>query len=252
MSYQILMLPINQISGPISSVLVASLSRLVSDSERFRRTYLGALTKLLMMVYPLYAFLVVMAHDIILAILGNKWERAADIFVLLGLGFIVQPVGNSLGWLYYSWGRTGTMFRVGAVVSVVIVLSFGVGLPYGPEGVAAAYSLALVAIAPYIIWAGCRSTPVRPADIYRACLPGLLGAATVVLSAFALRFLAPELGRGLPVALVAAVLAMVAVLIIYLLVPVTRREILDVLRTAASSWSQRGAVPEAAPTATIL
>src|SRR4029077_17468142 len=55
-AYQLLLLPVNQITVPITAVAMPALSRLVDSPERYRRAYVRILAKLAMVTMPLMAF----------------------------------------------------------------------------------------------------------------------------------------------------------------------------------------------------
>jgi PST family polysaccharide transporter len=170
-AYKLLMLPLYQISYPISRIAVPVLSRLAQEPGRYRSAYLQMIEKVLLVTMPGMVLLIVMADKVVLLLLGPQWDGVVPIFHWLGASALVGTIGNSTGWLFISQNRTGEMLRWGVVGSALIVGSFVVGLPYGPVGVAASYVLVGCLVhGPLLCWAVTRRGPIRLADIARTTL----------------------------------------------------------------------------------
>lgn len=176
-AYKIFKVPLTQVNAPVSKVAIPALSRLTGQPQRYREAYCGVLEKLLMITLPLGAFLVG-AHDwIILVILGPQWGAAAPIFAMLSIAIFSQAVTNTTGWLLISQNRTGEMFRLGILGTVMTIISFVIGLPWGALGVALSYSLIGVFIqTPIILWLVAIRGPIQNSDFYRSAWPAGLAA----------------------------------------------------------------------------
>ncbi|MDT5271968.1 MAG: hypothetical protein QOH49_4154 [Acidobacteriota bacterium] len=170
-AYQLLLLPIDQINTPVSSVSVPALARLTSEPERYRAAYLRILEKLAIMTMPLAAFMVVSADWLVRLVLGPQWDATARIFAVLGLGAVILPLMNSTGWLFLSQGRTREMLRWGFIDVALKVASVVAGLPWGATGVAVAIVVRMYVQAPLLFWYVGRRGPVRASDFYRAAAP---------------------------------------------------------------------------------
>ncbi len=145
-AYGLLLMPLQQINGPITAVAIPALSRLQNDPEQFRAFFVKILSIICFATFPFIAWMIVCREEIILIFLGNQWEDAIPIFAALAFSAFFQPIGNITGSLYIALGRTKRMFKWGIMSSVVIVISFIIGVPYGPLGVALAYSGAILLI----------------------------------------------------------------------------------------------------------
>lgn len=187
-AYSVLLAPISQLSIPIGNVFLPTLSRIgAQDIERYRSAYLRTLSKLCIVTMPLVAFSIATSDWIIRLILGPQWSAAAQIFFFLGFAGLVEPIANSLSWLFISQNRTSEILRWSAYNLPLTILAFLIGLPYGPEGVAASYAVYSVARMPAMFWYVGRSGPVRAFDFYSAAVPGALAAAAVFATVGVLR-----------------------------------------------------------------
>lgn len=167
-AYSLLMLPLNQINIPLAAVVVPALSMLHCEPSRYRAYYLKTISFITLISTPLVSFFIVCSDDLILLILGSQWATASNIFSVLGISALIQPLYYTQGWLHISAGRSDRYLRWGLVGSLVIVLGFMVGLPYGPLGVAVAYSVTLWAIIVPCMWYAGRSAEIRVSDIFAA------------------------------------------------------------------------------------
>ena len=74
-------------------------------------------------------------------------------------------------WIYESLGRTRHMFIWSLIFVPVVCIGFLVAIPYGPVGIAAAYTLVMnLSLIPCLAFAT-RGTPVSLPDTLRVILP---------------------------------------------------------------------------------
>jgi O-antigen/teichoic acid export membrane protein len=180
-AYSLLMFPMRQVSAPIGAVAFPALCALQTQPDRFRRYYLNVLFLIVSITTPLCLALVVLAPEVVSVVLGAQWSEAAGIFRLLAIASIVQPVCATSGWLYLATGNSRGLLVWGSVGSLWLISSFFIGLPYGPNGVAASYAVAsLLWVYPCMALAA-KGTSVPVADIFRVVLQALLASAVSVL-----------------------------------------------------------------------
>ena len=167
-AYALLMLPLSQINGPLSAAAIPALSRLQDDPQRYRHYYLSAIRLICAVSMPFVVFLMAMATNVILIVLGPQWTEAAGVFFWLGVTGVLQPVNNTGGWLLVSQGRDREMFQWGILGSTLIVASFAIGIPWGIQGVAMGYGIVCATIVtPLQFWWIGRKGPVQTRDFYR-------------------------------------------------------------------------------------
>ncbi len=151
-AYSLMMLPILQVSAPMATVAIPTLSRLQNDPKQFRRYYLKAISFIAFITMPGVMFMVVMSEEIIGLVLGEQWVGTSKIFAILGISALIQPIYNTQGWIHISIGRTDRAFRWGLVGSAAIVTSFFVGIPFGAVGVASCYAVVTYLILGPCLW----------------------------------------------------------------------------------------------------
>jgi PST family polysaccharide transporter len=170
-AYQLMMLPIDQINEPISSVAIPSLSRLTNSDEDYRRAYLRMLEKVSLLTMPAVALMIVTSDWIVAIVLGPQWREVGLLLVILGVIGMVQPIANTTGWLFITQGRTKEMFRLAMVGGPITIVSIIAGLPWGAVGVATSYVTGQLLMINVLYWYVGRRGPVRTIDFYRTVAP---------------------------------------------------------------------------------
>jgi O-antigen/teichoic acid export membrane protein len=161
-------------------VASAALSKLQSNVDALRQKYEAALSTLAFFVMPAAAILSVVAEDLTVILLGEKWRMAGLLLSIIALRGIFQVVEGSQGWLHLSVGRADRWRNWGIVSAVVQVVAVLAGLPFGAEGVAVAVVVASLLLAlPSIIYAG-RPIGIGASLVVRAVGAQLIGAISAV------------------------------------------------------------------------
>src|SRR5262249_42309794 len=143
-AYQLATIPSENINAAIGGVVFSALSRVRHDPIRFRRYFLKGYLMVLAIAFPLTAYAIIHAQDLVLIVLGSTWQETAEIFRLLGPAVLVFAIINPLGWLMFALGLVGRSARIALVVAPLMIAAYAAGLPYGPKGVALALSIALL------------------------------------------------------------------------------------------------------------
>lgn len=209
----LLMNPIQQFTSPFYAVLVPTLSCVQNDAVRYRRAYLKVVQLITVIALPLAGFLLSSAKPIVLTLLGDQWNAAVPIFAAFSVVAIYAPLATASTWLFTSQGRGRDIFYSGMLTSAVALAAIVLGLPFGPLGVAVAYSVSgLLIRLPILFHFAGRAGPVKTHDLWATLLSSVpLGLASFAAgsgSNFVLNSERPFV--QLAIASLAAVLAVVA------------------------------------------
>jgi PST family polysaccharide transporter len=181
-AFQLLLMPMEQVFSPLSSVLLASLSRVSDDPARFRRAVRTAGDLLLMTVAPLVAAMIVFAQEMVLVFLGPAWLEAVPIFRALAVVALVLPMNYLGAIILQAAGRTDVMMKWAPVAMVISVASILVGMPWGLIGIATAWAFGVLVLrSPIFYFIISRTTPIALGDILAPLLTYALPCALLVL-----------------------------------------------------------------------
>lgn len=145
-AYSLLLMPLGQITAPMTSVAIPALSRLQNDPERYSNYYLKAIKLIAYLSMPLVVVMEILSKEIVIILLGNQWLGAIPIFRILVICAFWQPICSTVGWIFISLGQTRRMAQWGIITSIFFSISFIAGLHWGAIGVAIGYTVAVLTV----------------------------------------------------------------------------------------------------------
>jgi len=157
--------------SPIEAVFVPTLSRLQEQPDRYRRAFLIIHEGIAMAGFLFGGILLALAHPLTLIVLGAKWEKVAVIFAAFTVSALFYPLTTATSWLFSSQGRGKDWLSASSILSVLTLCTFLAGMPFGPAGVAIAFSVSGVFILLRIMYciAG-RAGPVTTRNLWAGFL----------------------------------------------------------------------------------
>jgi PST family polysaccharide transporter len=171
------------------------------------------------------AVLTLVAEDVILLLLGPRWEESGRIFAFFAPGIGAMLLYLAYSWIHLSIGRADRLFRWGLIELTVMALFCLLGLTWGPAGIAAACAVGWWILAMPALWYAGRPAGLGIASIvaavWRYPLAAALAGATAAAVFHAIPWLALISGwRGALIRTVAAsflfgILYLGAVVLVY-------------------------------------
>lgn len=185
-AYQLVLLPMDQINWPLTTIALPGLSRLTNDSDKYCGYYYKAVLSVTSLGMPLVGFMIATSDQLIPFVLGNKWSGSVPIFLFLAIPAFLGTLEPAMDWAYQSLGRTDRQFRSGLVVSIITAFAFIIGVRWGAIGVAASLGLSRpVIIVPAFVYCF-KNTPLSFRKlshvIHRPIISSLVSAIVVYLS----------------------------------------------------------------------
>ena len=241
-AYQLVNIPTDNLNSAAGGVAFAALSRLHDDPSRFKSYFLKGYALVLSLTVPITVACALFADDMILVFLGPKWKGAVAVFRLLAPTILAFAIVNPLGWLLSSLGLVARGLRIACVLAPLMIAGYAMGLPYGPRGVAFAYSLTMTLCVIPLIAAAVRGTVVSFGDILRVVSRPLLSGVVAAGCALGLQFLYHSFLSPLPRLVLGTVLLLAAYLGMLLYVMGQKVFYLDLLRGFTGRSSVDGEV----------
>jgi O-antigen/teichoic acid export membrane protein len=234
-AYQLINIPTDNLNTAVGEVAFSTLSRVQDDGQRVRSYFLKGYALVLALSVPATIAGAIFANDLIFVVLGPKWSDTAPIFRLLAPTILIFAMINPLAWLLFSTGRIMRSLRIVCVIAPLTITAYFLGLPYGPKGVALAYSTVMVLwLIPHLAWC-VHGTTVSLRDIlsavFRPLCSGLVGACV----ALAIQRLCASHLPALPRLILGSV-SLAAVYVLMLLFVFNQKQLyLDLLRSFRKS-----------------
>ncbi len=230
-AFQLIDIPTSSLNSALGGVAFAALSRLQTDANRFRMYFLKGYSLINALTMPLTIFCLLFADDIIFFVLGPKWDDAVLLFRLLAPTILVFGIINPTGWFLQSIGLQVRSLKLALVIAPLVFIACLLGLPYGPAGVASAFSTAMTLwVVPHILWC-CHRTIISPADLLMALWrPSLASLSSAMLVYFAVPYIAFFESVFLRLAVCGAAMALVYAFVL-LIVLDQKSTYLDIFRS---------------------
>jgi O-antigen/teichoic acid export membrane protein len=229
-AYQLINIPTDNLNSAVGEVAFSALSRVQDDPTRFRTYFLKGYSIVLAMTVPATVACTLFARDVVLVVLGPKWSEAVPIFRLLAPTILIFALINPLGWLLYSLGLVKRSLKIALVFAPVMISGYIIGLPYGPKGVALAYSAVMaVWLIPLVAWC-VHDTVISVRDILLAVSRPLASSIAAAALALGARFLCGQWLSPLPRLAFEVTVLLVAYLAVLLFVAGQKSLYLDLFR----------------------
>lgn len=153
-AYDLFALPANQLLS-VAPVAVSTLSRLYQEPAQFRRYFLGGLSVLALVGMGVGADLTLVGKDLVRLVLGPGWETSGEMFMFFGPGIGIMLIYRTYNLIHLSIGTTANFLRWRIIECTVTALLFFLALPWGPVGIAAAWTTSFwILIIPAFHYAG--------------------------------------------------------------------------------------------------
>ena len=243
-AYQLINIPTDNLNSAVGEVAFSALSRLQDDPRRLRSYFLKGYSLVMAMTLPITIACFLFANDVVFVLLGPKWKDAVAIFRLLAPTILIFALINPLGWLLFSLGLVRRSLKIALVFAPLIIGGYVMGLPYGPKGVALAYSVVMTLwVVPHIVWC-VHGTAVSFRDILLAVSRPLASGILAGGLAFGVRLICGQLLSPLPRLVLESGVLFVTFLWMLLFVAGQKSLYLDLLRglKGPSSVKEKGVV----------
>jgi O-antigen/teichoic acid export membrane protein len=241
---QLIMMPIDQLSGPITSVMQPGLSILQDDTARYRRYYEKTVRLIAFASMPIAAFLAVFAGEFTRIVLGEKWMAAVPLLRIFALAALIRPVLGSSGTVLITCGRSRRLLALVSISQITLLVFLLLGIRGGAQGVALAYVLTPAILLLPNLYFSFRGTPVTLGTFFQATRTPAL--ATIAMSAGLLLYRSIVPATWNVVSLISACAVGGALyLSSYSLLPRGKQELQALLADLAMSVRWRQSRPEA-------
>lgn len=235
-AFNLMMVPVQQMSMVVSRVLFPSLARLRDEPKRLGKAWLRGLEVTATLAMPITVAFAATAPALVAVLYGPRWAPAAPILELLALSAIPQIIGASSGGVYRALGLTGLLFRVGVVATSASTLAILGGLHWGAQGVAAALLIESWIALPIAVAPLFRAVEADLRDLIAPAVGIVAPSAALGVGAMAVRLLMPA---GTAPALVLVGQLSAGGLLYFAVLRQLRSPVLDALHTQTAKLGRR-------------
>jgi lipopolysaccharide exporter len=103
-------MPTREAIQPLESTLFPGFSHIADDKKRLRGAYVKAQTLITAVALPLGVGFALVAHPLILLLMGEKWIPAVQVIQVISCVYVLQTLGSQVHPLAMAVGKTKTLF----------------------------------------------------------------------------------------------------------------------------------------------
>jgi PST family polysaccharide transporter len=151
-AYRLMLLPIQVFSWGIATVLLPGLAQMKDNADRLCAACMRVFKIVSVVTFPIMAGACALSEPLIVQVLGENMRPAATLLAILAPVGAMQSLSSSHGAIFMAIGRADIMFRWSLFCNVVIVGAFIIAVPWGVTGVALAYLIVNLLLAPPGYW----------------------------------------------------------------------------------------------------
>jgi len=183
-AYGFALMPISLIRNPLQQVALPILASVKEDRERFASLFLCFMDATAILTVAVSFYCLLEADFLIGWLMGDQWRESVPVFRIFAFIGLFQPTASLASYIWVALGRTALNLKWGAISSALTVVSFVIGIKHGIWGVALAYGIGRLFLAPTLVFLAFRHIPLSVTAFFRAVLLTL--ALSLVASGIAL------------------------------------------------------------------
>ena len=149
-AFSVMLTPVTRIANPLLQVFFPAFSQM-RDPKRIGAAWLRGVRMVAVVVVPAMLGVMAVAPEFVEVAFGERWNDAVPVIQILAPVGILQAVVALNHGVLQAVDRTHTQFRFTVVLSILLVVGFVAGLPWGITGVATAYLVVTVVCQPVFI-----------------------------------------------------------------------------------------------------
>jgi PST family polysaccharide transporter len=207
-AYELMMVPAQALGVVLDKILFATMSQMQDESLRLTRAYRRAAALVALLVLPVSAATIVLAPEIIRALLGAGWEGAVRPLQVLGAAMYFRSAAMVGSTMANASGAVGSTATRTALYAISVVIGAWIGSRWGIAGVAAGVVAAVILNFFLVFHLVHRITGLSVREFVVVHVPALALTAVVGAEAYGVRAVVG--GAGAPGVIVLAVFVLLA------------------------------------------
>ena len=142
MGFQLSTIPLDKIGALFNRVAFPSVSRIKEDIDAIRSLFINMHKYLLVIAFPVLVGLMLVADDLIVLLLTEKWEPLVPIMQALCMLNLLRVSGMIMPYVIAGAGRSDYVLKYHLLSSVILPVAFLIGVQQGLYGVLVGWFIA--------------------------------------------------------------------------------------------------------------
>ncbi|MDQ7837654.1 MAG: lipopolysaccharide biosynthesis protein [Thermodesulfobacteriota bacterium] len=152
MAYTLANLPASHITNLVSKIMLPAYSKLQSDLPALRNAYLKVLRTVATLALPVAAGMLILSHDVVLVVYGEKWLPAVAALQVLVIYGLLRSIQANAGPVFFALGKPNIPFYINMVrLSLIAVSIYPLTKAYGIVGTAISVTATIILLQ-FLAW----------------------------------------------------------------------------------------------------
>jgi len=173
--------PLEKITSLVGGVTPAFYSAVQQDRGALRRYLLRPTEAISLIMFPVMVGMALVSRDVVLSVLGQKWQGAIAPLQLLALYVCVRSIMPLIAQVLMVTGDSGFVMWNGIISLVALPVAFVIGSHWGAQGIAAAWVVAYPINAVPLYLRASRRISLSRAEFWHVLLPAIHGTLLMAL-----------------------------------------------------------------------
>lgn len=177
------------------NVMLPALSRMQNDETRLAQTFISMIVAAAMLWVPFVAGLGLITPHLVPLFFSHKWDPAVPVIMIVCITAVTQVLSRTTSQALLAIGRPTVNALLNLIQFAIMLVLFSIGVRFGIEGAAWAYTGMSAAIVPFHLWALHRFVKVPVGQLLLEYAP-VVGAGLIMSGAVAVtgQALSPSMG----------------------------------------------------------
>lgn len=167
LAYRLILLPIQRITVPFTSVTIPVLSRLVQEPKKFRDFYCQSMMLMTSLGMPIVCVSSVLVDDVAKLWLIDSWTNVEIVYYALLPSAFTGTFNTATGWVLIATGRADRHLRLMLIALPYNVSCMAIGVQWGAVGLAISISFARLSTRIPVFYYSFRETPISLYDLLK-------------------------------------------------------------------------------------
>lgn len=151
MGFQLATMPLEKIGSIFNRIAFPSISRIKEDLEQSKNLFINMHKYLLILSFPILTGVAIVAEDLIILVLTEKWLPIVPILQTLCILNLLRVSGMIMPYFVAGMGKSSCVFKYHLLGAMLLPIAFLVGVQFGIIGVLVSWFIVFPILYYYIL-----------------------------------------------------------------------------------------------------
>lgn len=188
MGIELASIPMSKFGTIFNSIAFPTFSRIKHDLKNSQTMFLNMHRYLLTISYPILLGITLIANDIVILLLTEKWEPIVPVLQVLCLVNLLRVSGMLLPYVLEGLGKVDCVLKYHTTTVIVMPAAFIIGAQWGLKGVLIAWMIAYPPLYLFLLYYALKALKLSLGKVIFSLKPVFVASTIMILSIFVLKY----------------------------------------------------------------